>query len=298
MLAQGGRIAGRVTNAGGSGIENVEVDIYTSDGYGVTYVYTDADGYYTAVGLLTGSYKVYFYGDNSGYVSEWYNDKQDVNSADPVSVTAPGTTLGIDAVLGLLPLTLTFPNGGESWNRNSKRNITWSTSASLGNLTLTLWQNGGLIGTIAENVNPAAGLYRWSTGAYTGGVAPLGAGYTIKIEDNGSALSDESNGTFSIVKVKVNTPNGGESWQIGSTQNITWLTKIISNNLRIVLFRNGVKVGNIVHTIDPALGTYSWTVGSYVGGTATAGTGYQVQVREIGTDAGDRSDTVFTLTAP
>ncbi len=135
-------------------------------------------------------------------------------------------------------------------------------------------------------------------GAYTGGVAPLGAGYTIKIEDNGSALSDESNGTFSIVKVKVNTPNGGESWQIGSTQNITWLTKIISNNLRIVLFRNGVKVGNIVHTIDPALGTYSWTVGSYVGGTATAGTGYQLQVREIGTDAGDRSDTVFTLTAP
>ena len=95
------------------------------------------------------------------------------------------------------------------------------------------------------------------------------------------------------MKVKVNAPNGGESWQIGSTQNITWLTKIISNNLRIVLFKNGVKVGNIVNSIDPALGTYGWTVGNYVGGTATAGTGYQVQVREIGTDAGDRSDTIL-----
>ena len=214
------------------------------------------------MGLLTGSYKVYFYGDNSGYVSEWYNDKQDVNSADPVSVTAPGTTLGIDAVLGLLPLTLTFPNGGESWNRNSMRSITWSTSGSMGKLKLTLWQNGALIGTIAENRDPAAGSIHGATGAYIGGVAPLGTGYTIKIEEQGTGVSDESNGPFSIVKVKVNAPNGGESWQIGSTQNITWLTKIISNNLRIVLFKNGVKVGNIVDSIDLSLGTYSWTVGS------------------------------------
>ena len=65
-----------------------------------------------------------------------------------------------------------------------------------------------------------------------------------------------------------------------------------------MLLKNGVKVGNIVNSIDPALGTYSWTVGNYVGGTATAGTGYQVQVREIGTDAGDRSDGTFTLTNP
>ena len=112
------------------------------------------------------------------------------------------------------------------------------------------------------------------------------------------AVSDESDAPFSIVKMSVKTPNGGESWQIGSTQNITWVAKSLSGNLRIVLFKNGVKVGNIVNSIDPALGTYSWTVGSYVGGTATAGTGYQVQVREIGTDAGDRSDTSFTLTDP
>ena len=71
-----GSIAGRVTNAGGNGIENVEVDILLStDGSAITNTYTDADGYYTAVGLLTGSYKVYFYGGNAGYVSEWYNDK-------------------------------------------------------------------------------------------------------------------------------------------------------------------------------------------------------------------------------
>ncbi len=188
-------------------------------------------------------------------------------------------------------------NGGESWNRNSS-GYPWNACGCQGTLKITLWQNGGLIGTIADGVNPAAGTYAWAVGAYNGGVAPLGTGYTIKIEDNGSDLEDESNGVFSIVKISVKTPNGGESWQKGSTQNITWVVKSISGSVRIVLLKNGVKVGNIVNSIDPALGTYSWTVGNYVGGTATAGTGYQVQVREIGTDAGDRSDGNFTLTGP
>ena len=195
-------------------------------------------------------------------------------------------------------LELTKPNGGESWNRNSRRVITWNASGCQGNLKLTLWQNGGLIGTIADGINPAAGSYSWIVGNYIGSTAPLGTGYTVKIEDNGSTLEDSSDASFSIVKISVKAPNGGESWQIGSTQNITWVSKTISAQLRIVLFKNGVKVGNIVNSIDPALGTYAWTVGSYVGGTATAGTGYQVQAREIGTDAGDRSDADFLLTGP
>ena len=128
-------------------------------------------------------------------------------------------------------VTLTAPNGGESWNRNARRVITWNASGCSGTLKLTLWQNGGLIGTIADGVNPAAGSYAWAVGAYNGSVAPLGTGYTIKIEDNGSDLEDESNGVFSIVKISVKTPNGGESWQKGSTQNITWVVKSISGSV-------------------------------------------------------------------
>ncbi len=99
VLALGGSIAGRVTNTDDSGIENVEVSIFSTDGYGITNTFTDASGNYTAGGIPTGSYKVYFHGNNAGYVSEWYNDKQDLDSADVVAVTAPGTTAGIDAVL-------------------------------------------------------------------------------------------------------------------------------------------------------------------------------------------------------
>jgi hypothetical protein len=162
----------------------------------------------------------------------------------------------------------------------------------VGNLRISLWQDGSQIGVIADNVNPADGAYVWKVDA------PLGTGYTIRIREKGTALSDESDSPFSIVKISLKAPNGGESWPLGSTQSINWVAKSISGQLRIVLFKNGVKVGNIINSIDPALGTYSWTVGQLVSGAATAGTGYQMQIREIGTDAGDRSDTTFTLTAP
>jgi hypothetical protein len=197
-----------------------------------------------------------------------------------------------------LPLTLTAPNGGESWKRNSRQYIRWTASAGLGNLRITLWQNSTQIGIIADNVNPAAGAYSWNVGTYSGGVAPLGTGYSIRIREKGTDVIDASDGPFSIVKISVKTPNGGESWPCCTTQNITWTAKSVSGSLRIVLFKDGVKVGNIVNSISPSAGSYSWSVGSYVGGTAAAGTGYQVQVREIGTDAGDRSDTSFTLTDP
>ena len=98
-----------------------------------------------------------------------------------------------DAITALAGnITVVAANGGESWNRNSMRNIRWSASACQGTLKITLWQNGGLIGTIADGVNPAAGTYSWPVGAYNGGVAPIGTGYTIKIEDNGSPAEDES----------------------------------------------------------------------------------------------------------
>jgi len=163
-------------------------------------------------------------------------------------------------------------------------------------------------------LNAQSGEFEWSytTGNWVFSSPAVSGGYVF-VGSNDSTIyclnAENSAGSWPIFKgntartgetpsLTLKTPNGGESWQIGTTQNITWVTKTISNNLRIVLFKNGVKVGNIVNSIDPALGAYSWTVGSYAGGTATAGTGYQVQIREIGTDAGDRSDANFNLTGP
>ena len=99
VLTPGGSIAGRVTNAGDSGIQDIYIEIYSADYDYVTSLYTDADGYYTAAGLPTGSYKAFFYASHVGYISEWYNDQQDFDNANTIAVTAPGATSGIDVVL-------------------------------------------------------------------------------------------------------------------------------------------------------------------------------------------------------
>ena len=87
-------------------------------------------------------------------------------------------------------VTLTAPNGGKA-GRNSRQYIRWNVTPGMGNLSISLWQNSTQIGVIADNVNPAAGAYAWNVGTWSGGVAPLGTGYTIRIQEKGTAVSDE-----------------------------------------------------------------------------------------------------------
>ena len=100
-LTTGGMIQGRVLNEGGSPLYGVYVNLYDSDGYWSDGVRTDDEGRYAFIRMGTGSYKVEFeaegYADD--YLGEWYNDKQDRESADSISVVLGETTSGIDGML-------------------------------------------------------------------------------------------------------------------------------------------------------------------------------------------------------
>jgi hypothetical protein len=99
QLSKGATISGRVTD-GTNGIAYVYVCLYDLNYYYVSYDYTDYNGYYQISQLLPGSYKVYFT-DAGDFVSEWYNDRSDFDSADPVTL-APEETIELeDAVLTL-----------------------------------------------------------------------------------------------------------------------------------------------------------------------------------------------------
>ncbi|MHB8895458.1 MAG: DUF5719 family protein, partial [Candidatus Geothermincolia bacterium] len=100
-LAVGAKVSGTVTEEGtGTPIAGCSVDIHdAATGQEVKWTETDASGDYLATGLQSGSYKVGFYPNDSVHLGEWYNNKGDQSSADPVPLTAPNETTGISAQL-------------------------------------------------------------------------------------------------------------------------------------------------------------------------------------------------------
>lgn len=98
VLASGGSISGTVT-AGGSGLQNVYVYVYDTNGTWVTTATASGTGSYIATGLSTGDYKLQFVPPSgTNYASEWYDNKGSTD-ADSVHVDAPAETKDKNAVL-------------------------------------------------------------------------------------------------------------------------------------------------------------------------------------------------------
>jgi hypothetical protein len=92
-------ISGRVTNASGVGIQNIWVRVYDLDCIHLSAVSTDASGNYLVSGLPAGTFKVWFDRNGQNYVSEWFNDKGNCDTADQITITAGGAILNINAQL-------------------------------------------------------------------------------------------------------------------------------------------------------------------------------------------------------
>jgi Carboxypeptidase regulatory-like domain len=105
-LQVGGEIEGTVTEASSphSSLESIEVTAYEAgqNEFPVGSAKTNASGKYTIVGLATGSYKVRFSpGVESGlnFVTQYYQDKTSLETAEPVGVEQEHTTSNINAEL-------------------------------------------------------------------------------------------------------------------------------------------------------------------------------------------------------
>jgi hypothetical protein len=98
--------------------------------------------------------------------------------------------------------------------------------------------------------------------------------------------------------ITLTSPNGGESWTLGSTRNITWtVSGSLAGYVRLVLLKDGIWVGDIASGISTAAGTYSWNVGQHSRGTAAASGGYKIRVRHALRAIQDESDNPFTILA-
>ena len=124
------------------------------------------------------------------------------------------------------------------------------------------------------------------------GIISLAAKQTITVESGAELDGVTTNGNG---EVNLTSPNGGEIWSLSSTQAITWTNGGYTGNVKLVLFQNGTKVGNIVLNIPSGASPYLWTVGSYIGGTTARGDGYVVRVISMDGVKRDDGDGPFVI---
>jgi endonuclease/exonuclease/phosphatase family metal-dependent hydrolase len=93
---------------------------------------------------------------------------------------------------GTASVTVTSPNGGESWAGGSAHNVTW-TSSGVTNVKLEYTLDGGTSwSTITSSTAASAGSYAWTVP----GSATTNA--KVRVTDTGSTATDVSNAAFTI----------------------------------------------------------------------------------------------------
>ena len=200
-------------------------------------------------------------------------------------------------------ITITSPNGGETWQRNTSHTVTWSYTGSPGStVKIVLLKAGAEVGTISSS----APLGSNGAGSYTWPINPVGAtgsDYQVSVRSISlPAIADTSNNYFSLAQstippsITVASPNGGETWQRNTSHTVTWsYTGSPGSTVKIVLLKAGAEVGTISSSAplgSNGAGSYTWPINP-VGAT---GNDYQVSVRSINLPAiKDTTNNYFTL---
>jgi len=206
-------------------------------------------------------------------------------------------------------ITVLSPNGGEKWEIGSTQTIKWSSvNAPSGSWVALFLTNGPFI---AQGL-PTTGSYSWKipTEYCSGDVCgfPLKSGNDYKIEARlytGPSLClglcpsstpqptllsrDYSDAPFSIVaaptpipSITVLSPNGGEKWEIGSTQTIKWSSVNAPSGSWVALFLTN---GPFIAQGLPTTGSYSWKIpteycsGDVCGFPLKSGNDYKIEAR-------------------
>jgi flagellar hook assembly protein FlgD len=168
-------------------------------------------------------------------------------------------------------VTVTAPNGGESWEAGTSQDITWNASDNVGVTSIDLYYSTtGSGGPFTEIATGEAddGVYPWtvpndpSTDAYVKVIAWDAA------TNSGEDVSD---GAFTITStpdteppvVTVTAPNGGETWYVGTSQDITWNATDNVGVTSIDLYYSTTGAGGPfteIATGEADDGVYPWTI--------------------------------------
>ena len=203
-----------------------------------------------------------------------------------------GTAYGVNAIGGYFDslnpipsITVTSPNGGEIWAIGTQASVTWVTNFVVGNLDIDLTtDNGTTWTTIMSNIPN-----NWVSVINVPDTPSTNC--KIRIKEIDGAPADISDNSFSIESpgITVISPNGSETWVVGTQQAVNWTTTGIVGNVNIKLSTDGgaswiILVSSITNTGSKLIVVPN-----------TPSTECKIKVEEIDNEPSDISDTNFTI---
>lgn len=221
-------------------------------------------------------------------------------------IFSPNQTLAIDP-----QITLTSPNGDEQWFTGFSYTIKWTsqglTAEFQSRVSISIIQDGQIVGTNLFRDISDDGQEVWQIPTDF-----IPGRYRVNIftcsQSSSVCFSDTSDKAFSIFSslpsaVKVLSPNGGEKWEIDSSQIIHWTDSNFANQTYTIHItaRNGNSFGVAGEVFNKT--EFNWRVGDLIDGTKLAqGPDYYVQIVKQFTGPSlttfDQSDAAFSITAP
>ncbi|MCX5708845.1 MAG: hypothetical protein NTY14_07775 [Candidatus Omnitrophica bacterium] len=165
-------------------------------------------------------------------------------------------------------VTLTSPNGAETWVVGESRAVTWTPTGTIPTVKLEYSTDGGNTypNMIIASTNGPLGTYSWTV------ADAIGTNLKVKVSNTADAsVNDASNNTFSIKgSITVTSPNGGESWGVGTTHNVTWTKTGTFATVRIEYSTDGGSTypNTIIASVDASSGSHSWNISDTISNQA------------------------------
>jgi len=188
-------------------------------------------------------------------------------------------------------IAVTSPNGGEAWQPGTSHYITWDYGGISDGFYVYLYRGATYQYTICPRTLDSS--YLWTIPADQA----IGSDYRVMVGDHDMVASDYSDNYFTIgsapePSITVTSPNGGESWQMGTSHAVTWT---YANNpgsyVKIELYRSSTLVLTITSS-TACDGYYTWTISTGL----TAASDYRIKISSTTTAASDYSNAYFTIT--
>jgi hypothetical protein len=208
-------------------------------------------------------------------------------------------------------LTMVQPNGGDLCLGQENYPIRWTAVGVTEKIKLVLFRNDVRVASIAENLDPSGSPFLWKVGQHSGGTAPAGGGYKIRIRTMSGGTGDFSDAPFALktgsppclppppapVLLRLESPNGDEKYTLHHEYTISWKSTAPASvgKVQLQLHRHPCCFVGVIRENLPPTGSFTWKAGEYSGNTAPAGK-YEIRVCSMSDDKiFDMSDAPFDL---